>query len=290
MKPKIEIGYQVGLLTVTALTDQRKSGYTVWKCQCDCGKEIELDTRALQRGTIRDCGCQTKVKPGQRDISGQRFGKLTAISPVAGRKPGTTIWHCICDCGNEIDAPLHQLTAGYRKSCGCMRYVTPTGRKILKDYIGKRFGMLTVLSYAGKENGMHRWRCRCDCGNETIVGQTLLQTGKTKSCGCLQNTQIVENLKLYNGTSITALESVSRKIRSNNKSGCTGVYQNSRNKKWNAQITFKGKTYFLGSFKTKEEAIKARHRGEEMHEQAIEEYYLELQNQRKQKWKSSARP
>lgn len=44
--------------------------------------------------------------------------------------------------------------------------------------------MLTVLEYAGKQGGMHRWRCLCDCGKESIVGQTLLQSGKNKSCGC----------------------------------------------------------------------------------------------------------
>ena len=47
-------------------------------------------------------------------------------------------------------------------------------------------GQLTVIEYAGKRAGMHRWKCVCDCGNETIVGQTLLQTGKTKSYGCIQ--------------------------------------------------------------------------------------------------------
>ena len=47
---------------------------------------------------------------------------------------------------------------------------------------------------------MHRWRCRCDCGNETIVGQTPLQSGKTKSCGCLQSETYRDNLKLVDGT------------------------------------------------------------------------------------------
>ena len=29
------------------------------------------------------------------------------------------------------------------------------------------------------------WRCKCDCGNETIVSKTHLRTGHTRSCGCL---------------------------------------------------------------------------------------------------------
>lgn len=45
---KIKVGYRVGMLTVESKTDVRKSGYIVWKCRCDCGGEIELDTRCLQ--------------------------------------------------------------------------------------------------------------------------------------------------------------------------------------------------------------------------------------------------
>ena len=39
------------------------------------------------------------------------------------------------------------------------------------DFVGKRFGKLTVVEYAEKKEGMHCWKCLCDCGNETIVGQ-----------------------------------------------------------------------------------------------------------------------
>ena len=74
--------------------------------------------------------------------------------------------------------------------------------------MGQRFGKLTVLEYAGKHSGMHRWKCLCDCGNETIVGQTLLQTGKTKSCGCLQAKVYIQNLKLCEGTSIPHIRTI----------------------------------------------------------------------------------
>lgn len=75
----------------------------------------------------------------------------------------------------------------------------------MKDYLGKRFSMLTVTGYAGKEDGQHLWRCKCNCGKETVVCQTNLQS-ETKSCGCLQEKQILENLKLCEGTSVAVLE------------------------------------------------------------------------------------
>lgn len=273
IQPKIGIGYCVGSLTVTEPTDQRKNGYTIWRCQCDCGGEIMLDTRCLQRGTVTDCGCRTVVKPGHKDISGKRYGKLTALYPLSEHDYGESVWHCRCDCGNEIDAPLHQLTAGYRKSCGCIRYITPTGETILKDFVGKRFGKLTVIEYAGKLAGMHRWRCICDCGNETVVGQTLLQNGKTKSCGCIQQTQILDNMKFVEGTSVTAIEArMSRPPISTNSSGYNGVYQ-SKGGKWRAQIGFKGRTYSLGSFDNIQDAIDARKEGEKMYEDFLTWYY-----------------
>lgn len=267
-RPTVGIGYTVGKLTVTQKTRERKSGYTVWVCKCQCGKEILLDTRCLQRKTIQDCGCTTKVKPGQIDLTGKRFGRLVCVEPTEDRKfHGSTVWKCICDCGNTCTAAGRQLTSGNKKSCGCL------GHPPLKAYIGKRFHQLTVIDYAGKKDGMHRWKCRCDCGSETIVGQTLLQSGKTKSCGCLQASIITENLKLCEGTSVTILEATKRRRISSNLSGCTGVYQNKKTGKWIAQITFQRKTHYLGSYDKIEDAIKARKRGEEMHDDFLDRYY-----------------
>lgn len=118
---KIGPGYRVGHLTVTNDSGERKNTYVVWNCVCDCGNTIRVDSRTLKRGSMKDCGCITKIRPGQRDIAGQRFGMLTT-QYCTGRKDknGAYYWHCICDCGGEVDASLHQLQAGYRRSCGCL--------------------------------------------------------------------------------------------------------------------------------------------------------------------------
>ena len=267
-RPKIRTGYRVGRLTVAAPTDRRKSGYTVWRCRCDCGGEALLDTRCLQRGAVTDCGCETAVKPGQKDLTGQRFGKLVCLAPTEKRGPGGgTVWRCRCDCGQECLAVSTQLTHGYKKSCGCL------GRPPLQDLTGRRFGMLTVLEYAGKRGGAHRWRCRCDCGQETVVRHAFLVSGHTRSCGCLQREQVLDNLRLVDGTSVTLLEAAKRRLIASNTSGYTGVYRNKKSQKWAAQITFKGKTYYLGSYDTLEDAVKARRKGEELHDDFLSWYY-----------------
>lgn len=271
-KTRIGIGVRIGHLTVEGPSGMRKNSYIVWNCRCDCGGSIQLDTRCLQRSTVRDCGCQTCVKPGTKDLTGQRFGDLVCIRPTEARGGGGgVVWECRCDCGNTCLAVSTQLTQGYKKSCGCL------GHPPLKEFTGKRFGQLTVLEYAGKRAGMHRWKCLCDCGKETIVGQTLLQSGKTKSCGCLRDGIILRNRKLCDGTSVTQLEASKCHLLASNTSGYTGVYWSAKNHKWQAQITFRGKTYYLGAYEMIEDAVAARKRGEEMHDQFLEWYYTTVQ-------------
>lgn len=57
---------------------------------------------------------------------------------------------------------------------------------IRKDLTGSRYGRLTVLSHEKTPGSKTFWRCRCDCGNEVIVGYGELRYGNTKSCGCLR--------------------------------------------------------------------------------------------------------
>lgn len=56
----------------------------------------------------------------------------------------------------------------------------------LLDLTGQRFGKLTVIEFAGHApNRKTLWKCKCDCGNETLVKTNALRSGATKSCGCL---------------------------------------------------------------------------------------------------------
>lgn len=55
------------------------------------------------------------------------------------------------------------------------------------DLTGQRFGRLLVLYECGRsKGGCVLWKCRCDCGNECIVGGDALRKQRTKSCGCLR--------------------------------------------------------------------------------------------------------
>ena len=64
--------------------------------------------------------------------------------------------------------------------------------------------------------------------------------------------------------------------KSNNKSGYTGVYRE-KDGKWRAYINFKKKRYWLGSYDDIADAVRARKRGEEMHDSFLEWYYTEVE-------------
>lgn len=193
-----------------------------------------------------------------KDRRGMRYGQLTCLEPTGERgKGGSPIWRCRCDCGRECYATSSQLGRGDKISCGCRRLP----RK--KTLEGQRFGSLQVLSYEGHWGGLHHWRCQCDCGQQTVVSQSNLQSGHTKSCGCLQRESLRNGLKLVDGTSVTMIEKRLKAPIRSNTSGYNGVYWDKRRGKWCAQITFRGKTYYLGSFADIQDAVNARRRGED---------------------------
>ena len=56
---------------------------------------------------------------------------------------------------------------------------------------GDKYNRLTVIEKVPKPSPYYshdrRWyRCKCDCGNEHIVEEYALKSGKIKSCGCLR--------------------------------------------------------------------------------------------------------
>lgn len=100
---------------LTALERININGVWKWKCQCDCGNTTYVSTGCLRNGGTKSCGC------GQiKDLSGQKFGRLTAIKIVGQAKSGSRKWLCKCDCGNEAIVDQNKLSSGNTKSCGCI--------------------------------------------------------------------------------------------------------------------------------------------------------------------------
>lgn len=114
-------GKQFGKLTVIESTEKRIDGNIVWKCKCLCGGIAFVTGKNLVRGSTKSCGCYLKEK---NDISGKRFGKLTALHlDSAQEKNRPKKWVCKCDCGMFCSVSISNLKSGHTKSCGCLNKI-----------------------------------------------------------------------------------------------------------------------------------------------------------------------
>lgn len=54
------------------------------------------------------------------------------------------------------------------------------------EFIGRKFGHLTVIAFDQEGSSPHkqRWICKCDCGKEKSILRNNLTQGNVKSCGC----------------------------------------------------------------------------------------------------------
>jgi hypothetical protein len=64
-----------------------------------------------------------------KDLSGNKFGRLTVISDTGERPWGNVLWSCKCDCGNIVNVQSQSLVSGLTKSCGCLRKEVLTGNQ-----------------------------------------------------------------------------------------------------------------------------------------------------------------
>ena len=139
----------------------------------------------------------------------------------------------------------------------CSRYEKGRG---VTEISGQKFGRLTALYHTDKRSkkGSVFWHCRCDCGNEVEVTEDGLLHGNYKRCGCLRQEiwkELPGQLHMVDGTCVEMLEK--RKHRSDNTSGFRGIYH-MNNGKYRATIGFKGKRFYIGTFKNYEDAVQAR--------------------------------
>ena len=89
MKYKDLTGLRIGKLTVMEPTEERIRNAVVWRCRCDCGNEILVESRRLKPGAIYSCGCVKNPYDGIKDLTGLRFGKLTVKeNPAIKQKTG----------------------------------------------------------------------------------------------------------------------------------------------------------------------------------------------------------
>ncbi|MCD8190544.1 MAG: hypothetical protein LUD78_10055 [Clostridiales bacterium] len=115
---KLNSGDKFGNLTVVgpAPPSEKYPKKRMWQCRCVCGKTVDIPASYLTHGVVTSCGCRRTA--ARKDITGQRFGKLTAVAPTGKNHSGRTVWLWRCDCGGTVEATASSVQSG-RTSCGC---------------------------------------------------------------------------------------------------------------------------------------------------------------------------
>lgn len=210
------------------------------------------------------------------DLTGQKFGKLTALYPVQD-KSHRARWHCICECGKEKDVLQQNLSNGHVRSCGCVlsqsslarmkNYNDSVGReshnetktRLYRIWIGIKSRCL-VNTTSGYKNYGGRGISICDgwIHSFSAFSSWAMQNGYNDSLTIDRidpdGDYCPENCRW---TTMSEQE-FNKRISSRNTSGVTGVSFNKKHKRWVAYIGIEGKLYHLGSFKCIDDAIKAR--------------------------------
>ena len=114
-----------------------------------------------------------------RDLTGQRFGKLTAIA-ISTKTP-KIMWACVCDCGGEKSVPSGQLTGGQVKSCGCL---LRGPKDTWKSVLGVVESGWTCLEYVNTTKQGHVFLWQHVCGRTLKTTRFKIKGGRIALCRC----------------------------------------------------------------------------------------------------------
>lgn len=124
------IGQKFGKLTV-----QKWDGNGKWLCLCECGNITLVQTDNLKNGNTKSCGCYQKEQTSKatfKDLTGQRFGKLTVLERVENNRFSHVNYKCQCDCGSITIVDATNLRNGNTNSCGCIK---SKGEMIINNWL-----------------------------------------------------------------------------------------------------------------------------------------------------------
>lgn len=241
-------GKKFGRLTVIEQAEDQidKSGrhYPMWKCVCDCNKNRSIYVRgaSLKSKSTQSCGCLNKeIASKMMSEKMRKSNKYEFIDNVG-----------ICYASNNnkkilFDIEDYNLISQYTWMVNSDNngYQWVRAHNIPKDYnlhnfTSKTIAMSRLIMLNGRE----------DC-NDLSINIDHINNNPCDNRKC--------NLRL----ATRSTNEMNKRIRINNASGVTGVTWGKCINKWIAQITVNSKTFYLGSFVSKEDAIKARKEAEE---------------------------
>lgn len=92
----------------------------------------------------------------KKNITGQKFGRLTAVAATEERRAESIVWLCVCDCGQHTKASTSSLNCGHVKSCGC-----------LNDDVRRTFFITHGRTKSGEYRSWDSMKMRCQNENHS---------------------------------------------------------------------------------------------------------------------------
>ena len=277
-----ESGHKFGYLEVIeeleSIRDKRGNLQRVLKLQCFCGNIIERQLFNLRYSKGSTCGCSRPARVV--DLTGRKFGKLTALSPTQEKNSNNSIiWECICDCGNLIKIGGNRLLHEGKEDCGCS-FVPAKTSKVEGKLVSKRMskhGMSDTGTYTSWQKMLSR--ATTDEYADFYSDVTVCDRWTPSKGGSFENfladmgerpdkhsINRVNGAKIYSPETCEwadfSVQSFDQRMKSTNTSGRTGVRWREERGVWEARISKDDKktiVYYGPSF---EEACAAREAAE----------------------------
>lgn len=211
----------------------------------------------------------------------QKFGKLTTKYVVGKTKHRVKIWHCKCDCENEVDVMSTSLKSGNTRSCGCLLKEVARKNGELKRHKNKydlsgEYG----IGYTSKGKEFYfdledfkriekyTWNINQDgyvVSNPfgKIIRMHMLIMNSDSTYDVDHINYITYDNRKSNLRKIKHYQNITySKTYLNNTSGRKGVYWDKSKNKWVVYITFNKKTTYLGRYDDYEIAVRIRENAE----------------------------
>lgn len=211
------------------------------------------------------------------ELIGEKYGKLLVTERAENSKNGQTRWLCFCECGNYSVVAGRSLVTGHSKSCGCIVKETTGalnrthGKTKSREYNSWRGMKARCNNPKDSHYPMYGGRGISYCSEWEIFDQFYRDMGECPEDHQLERCNV--NLGYSKENCIwddKTQQAFNIRLKSNNKTGKTGVTQR-KNGKYYASITVYKVVIFLGVFLTFEAAKRARERAEMEHYGFIKE-------------------
>lgn len=213
---------------------------------------------------------------------GEKYGFLKVIEKTNKKdKYGNIYWNCLCECGNYIITTSSRLKNGHTKSCGC--YAIELSKQRMTEKSKEYLKMRKPKEIIKNETILINNHIVMICNNKQVLldyddyllisNRRWFVTSNGYCCDSHGKTLHREIMKAKKGQIIDHINGNKLDNRKNNlrfvtksQNGqnrkCKGITYDKQRKKWCVNIVVNKKKYYLGRYKTEEEALLVRKEAE----------------------------